>query len=248
MSDRTLDSEALDQAMNEAVLLPDQDPRRLEVMKRVVEAGGEWERQWLDLVAEDQELRLDLQRVSVPAGLADRLRRLPQQAPQSMSWPRFRRVASWLSAAAVIGVGVFWMVGVGSSPAMAFDRISRFAAKHHAYHKATPMRFSSPRSAELGELMDGLVEFAVRPPDMGAGYRLVGAEICTLDRRQIICTKWELQGRVYTVFQFHAPDFRLPRAFTPRRLGPEDAPGAVAFWTEGNCAYAMVADPAPDAG
>jgi len=74
----------LRQRMTDAASLAPNDPHRLAVVREVV-AAGEWaEREWVDLIANDERIRMDLQRVNTPPTLAARLIQLPDEAPAEL--------------------------------------------------------------------------------------------------------------------------------------------------------------------
>lgn len=86
--------------MSEAVLLPPSDPLRQSVVERVAAADGALEREWLELVQEDERLRVELARVRPPPpDLHRRLLDIPAQAQPNAPVSGTR----WWVAAVVVG-------------------------------------------------------------------------------------------------------------------------------------------------
>ncbi len=75
----------LRRAMEEASFLPAGSSRRSEIAAEI-SREGEWaEVEWHELLAENERLRLDLGRVTAPAGLEESLLQLPEK----LSYGRF---------------------------------------------------------------------------------------------------------------------------------------------------------------
>ncbi len=84
--------------MSEAVLLPPSDPLRQSVVERVAATDGPLEREWLELVQDDERLRVELARVKPPRpDLHRRLLDIPAQAQPNAVMSGMR----WWIAAAV---------------------------------------------------------------------------------------------------------------------------------------------------
>ena len=64
-------------AMDDAVLLPEDDPRRREVLQRLDDADPQTQRAWTDRLQESERLRLALRHVEPRGGLEHRLLRIP---------------------------------------------------------------------------------------------------------------------------------------------------------------------------
>ena len=100
MNEHTQQDLELQRRMAEAAALPPHDPYRIETARLVTEAGDWAEQQWLELMREDEQLRLDLQHVDPPVGLIDRLLAVPDQTAPRDS--RLRNSLGWAAAVAAM--------------------------------------------------------------------------------------------------------------------------------------------------
>jgi len=241
----------LEDRMHEAVSLDHSDPRRLEMLREIVEAGEATEQQWLELVERDERLRLDLLKVDPPSALAERLRELPNGTPDVVAspWRWFVRRLPALAAVVAMAVGMTWLTvaALHDEPTEGFDSLGRFAVDHYYYHRSGPMLLPTSNAKAIESRFGDRVDYTVRLPQMDAAFKLLGATICELDGHDVICTKWDRDGKTYTVYQFCATDHGLREAFERRTVRARDSAGQrdehdVVFWTENHCAYAMVTD------
>ncbi len=91
--------------MSEAVLLPPSDPLRQSVVERVAATDGALEREWLELVQEDERLRVELARVKPPRpDLHRRLLDIPAQAQPSATVSSMKLWVAAAIGAAVVAV------------------------------------------------------------------------------------------------------------------------------------------------
>ncbi len=90
----TLELQDIRQRMPEAVLLPPEHPLRQAVVEQVAATDGPLEREWLELVQEDERMRVELARVKPPS--PDLHRRLMDIPAQTQPVPRSRTGRWWL--------------------------------------------------------------------------------------------------------------------------------------------------------
>lgn len=257
---RSIDAELL-RCMEEAAVLSPHDPQRLALLSDIIKAGAEAEAHWVDLVATDERTRLDLIRVTPPAGLADRLRRLTDEAPdETGGWivtgnahaNPFMRPRLWATvgiAAAVI-FGVSLMIGElneGLRLDRHFDDLGAMAVAHHNHHGPVatyPFMGSDAQIITASLQQTNRLAFEVQLPKLDATYKLLGAGVCQLGGEKVACTRWTRDGKTYTVYQFCPKNFDMPDIFDSRKMRhtSKDFAADVQFWTEGMCAYALVDD------
>jgi len=257
----------LRQRMADVAALPPSDPQRLDVVREVVAAGPWAQREWVELIAGDERIRMDLQRVDVPSTLSGRLMQIPDEshsgsgddaaihagaagAPSVIG--RITR-SPWLRVAAVVvlAVAVWATIRPGGATDEVRQRLGTLgvlAVDHHLINH--PMHILTTSTEELNDRIAGRLHYRTEIPELGDGYALEGAAICKLGGHPVVCTRWKHDGRNYTLYQYCTRDFRLPKqidrqtvSLDPWHSTTERAPREVEFWTRGDCAYALVADP-----
>lgn len=237
------DTERLRRRMGEAAPLPPDNAQRRAVEAEIAETDGWAEKEWLELLREDEQLRLELQRVPVPPGLEERLDAIPGQAPHS-SASGLRRWFGLTAAALLIAVtGVLLYVNRMGAQAERLRSVAALSAEDH--FEASELTVKTTERAAVATALSGEVPFKVKTPDLGQGFALLGARKCALDANAVILTRWERDGQTYSLYQFCPTDFDLPLKFRRRILTPEGTPSGgnswqVLLWTEAGCAYALV--------
>lgn len=99
--------------MSEAALLPPEHPLRQAVVEHVAATDGSLEQEWLELVQEDERLRVELARVKPPPpGLHQRLMEIPLQARPSSPAGRFRWAIAAMIAAAALALAVLVLLAL----------------------------------------------------------------------------------------------------------------------------------------
>lgn len=94
--------------MPEAVLLPPEHPLRQALVEHLAVTNGPLEREWLELVREDERMRVELARVRPPPpSLRQRLMEIPVQTQPTLPHERSRW---WLVA--LITAAVFVTVAI----------------------------------------------------------------------------------------------------------------------------------------
>lgn len=229
--------EALLRRMEEAAALEPHDPYRLEVMREVVDAGEVAERRWEELVLESERLRLALLRVDVPVGMKTRLKALPDGAPASHVESGWRIRGYGLAVAAVIlllvGGSLMLTMFSGLSVDERFEGLAASMLSHDGRGHGFNIQFTDEAK---GELKAGTAAgFHVKIPTNGPeGYELLGAKVCHLDGKPVVCFGYKKGGEVYTVYQFCTKRSEVPSDFRERVVRE------VKFWMEDGCAYALV--------
>ncbi|MBI3891649.1 MAG: hypothetical protein HY303_08995, partial [Candidatus Wallbacteria bacterium] len=252
------DRELLRQAMAEASLLPADDPVRRQ-LEQDVAGSGEWaQREWLDLIREDEALRITLRQVEVPPGLMTRLLLIPAQVPeiqqtQASRWLRWlhdlragwskRSLAAAFLAVAVVAA-VFWRVDYLPHEERRVETLALLAMQDHLNENNLAVRSSEPRKVE-NELANRL-GFPVQLPELGSRFTLVGGRPCHLGGHLVAFTLWRVPGGgISSLFQFRLSDFglaSLKRKLVVRSSEPAANGDAceVTVWPVGEHGYALV--------
>lgn len=250
--------EELEQRIADAALLPPGDREREKVEAEVASAGPWAEELWLQILSDDEHLRIALRQVVPPPGLVSRLRSIPDHEPS----PRLARVHSWLAALRnrmplryVAASLVFLVLGVmgwhraasSAEQERRLQTLALLAMQDHMNESDMVVR-ASDRSLVARELSQ-LVAFAVRLPELGRGLKLVGGRPCHLGSHRVALTLWSGGGEVRSLYQFKPHDLgidRLDRPIVVRPHGPVagHTPCEVLFWSEAGAGYALVTRPA----
>ena len=237
--------EKLCRDMADAVLLPEDHPTRKQVMRRVQQAGDWAEEHWVELVAINERMRLELPQVTPPAGLTERLLTITTTTQtRRHSSAKRRAFAGAFASMLVIGLLVWqWPAGSGDGVAAA-QTVAQLAAADHLRKPVMTVRSSNPD--EVATVLDATTALAVRMPDLGEAYRLEGGRICKFDQRQVVYTCWRRDGQTHSLYQFEPEAFGLTRGFSRMQtmIRPSlDSPAQrVEIWSEGPNGYALVCD------
>ncbi len=234
----------LTERMEHAAALPPEHPVRYALTVELARADAETQRQWLDLLRDDERLRLNMHRVDAPASLSNALEEIPDQAPTAgrIGWSILRRASLALAAAVLLAVGLTITVNV---PDWTFDHTTRrIAAAAMTTHTVRPqLTVQTASSEQLVERFNEHLHFKPRLPAM-EGFTLVGGAISQIEGRPVLLSRWTRDGRSYSLYQFCNKDFDLSNDFDRTILCPfaGEKPGdpcRVILWTEGHCAYAL---------
>ena len=237
--------ELLYRRMEEVATLPADDPLRQQVVEQIAEQAPELEDNWLELLREDEQLRLELRRVDIPAGLAETLMTIPESDHVSRS---HRRLVLWSVsslAAAVVIISVIWSVAMLGSVDVdqARQALATLAAKRHMDQPTLTVPTADAKLIET--TFQNHLPYEVRMPQLDASFQLVGGAASTLDGQPVVYSRWTRGDQVYSLYQFCAADFSLPdelvrQALTCPNPAAPDRPCRVVIWTEDHCAYALV--------
>ena len=243
--------EILRRAMIEASLLPPGDPRRCEVEAEIFRQGAWAENEWLDILAGDECLRLELRRVDPPENLEKRLLSLAQE-PAGSGSGRFA-VPQWLLRAAAVMLLAVVSGGImfysnhkrGQGP---LAEIARLAINNHVYNQDVSVITLDPRY--LKRHLATTVPFEIVMPAVNAQYNLVGGRSSSLGAHPVVYTRWAGREGRYSLFQFRCSDFNLPEQTGKEVIHSSkvDCPGAkgrdcdAVVWSEQGRGYALVAD------
>jgi len=235
--------------MEDASMLPHDDPRRLAVSEEIASAGGWAQEEWLRLQAEPERLRYALREITAPPGLERRLLEIPTGVTR-----RRRRLHLPLGAAAVLLViaAVAIVVSVRSSSSSAdqsFMRLASLVVADHAKHPE--LTVLAVHREQLVSDLQPRAPFEVRLPDASPGGTVLGGRICSFDECPLVLTRWRSGAHESSMYQLRLADFGLPPNLPPKTLTGDD--GAmqrigrcrIRIWSDAEFAYAVVSDDGP---
>jgi hypothetical protein len=230
--------------MEEAATLPPDDPNRQDVARQVAELGPEAEAEWLELLEQDEKLRLELRAVETPPGLHQRLlTEAPAGGTRFTRW--LWRTWAGVAAVALLAVSV-WASGLWLGGDAAPNQAASLAPQIVQDHLSRPeLVVQSENTQQLVQQLGGRTELPIHIPHLGDGYQLVGGRICELKDQQIVYTRWQRDGQQQSLYQFSARDIALDESGAPLRVSvPATASNSqrheVVFWPGHNCVYALV--------
>lgn len=235
--------EMLRKRMGEVAALPPDHPDRQAIVVQISTIGGDLEREWLVLLQFDEQLRLDLARVPVPADLQEKLLKIPSNAVRSQGRIfRNRRVLA-LAAAVLLALGIWAAVVVsrGNQPRAVANVASLVAAEHELQ---PVLSVTSPRANVVSASLQQQVAYPVVIPQLPHDPQLIGGTVLNLDGHKVVYTRWNNGKELCSLYQFCGPDFGVRHFAQRQKLEP--APGqsghrcSVFMWTEGHCDYALV--------
>jgi hypothetical protein len=260
----------LRERMQQAALLPGQDPVRAQVLQEIAAAAiddplhfddeqGSAQKEWLMLSEETERLKLALLSVPVPAGLEDRLLAIPDQKTAPVAWwnrplPELftiRRLAVAAGLLLVIAAGWFAYTGLGAwRERRAIEHVAALAVDLHKTLATQPpadqITTSDPKAAQA--FLQPRVSF---PAIMlsAPNTRLTGAAVVRLGNAPAALTRWEREGHTYTLLEFVPATVGLPASF-PQQNADEPAPNLTGVpmrtvvWAEPSqgCGWVLVTD------
>jgi len=235
--------ENLRRAMEEAALLPTEDPMRREIEARIVESGKWAEEEWLELLHSDERLRLDLQRIAIPAALEEKLMAIPDEVPVHRTSRRF-----WIypATAAAMLLLTFGILQLRQNPnAERLNTVAMLAISNH--ENIDYMSINSDKNVEVEKHLTKKAGFEVKMPDLNPSLQLKGGRNCGLGTHGVVFSRWIKEDKKYSLYQFCCKDFGLPEEILKQVVIPKcpsvsNKKCCVLFWTKGGCAYALVAD------
>lgn len=235
--------EQLKRDMEEVVALPDEHPMRAEVIERITQAGPEAEAYWLNLTQEDEQLRLMLKHVNTPHGLHDRLRSIPETADAiTETQTVIYKYNRWISGvAAILLIGVMIFIFAQPETLQATETVAMMAITHHT-NQADELKVTSSDPRVVERTLSAGLHFNVTMPKMDPAYKLLGGGKCKFGSHDVVYTRWEKEGKTFTLYQFCKHYFGIPRELQQQTVKPKvSSKYKVLFWSKDDiCAYALV--------
>jgi len=123
--------------------------------------------------------------------------------------------------------------------------VALLAVNNHLNEGDLPIQ-SSDQERLTAQLGPG-VPFSVMMPDLGPELRLVGGGASVLGTHPVAHSRWEADGQRFSLYQFCPVQFSMPQRSFSKLVAPKGpcASGKtchVLIWSDGECAYALVAD------
>lgn len=236
--------------MGEVASLPREDPKRRAVEAEIALEGGWAEREWLGILREDEILRLELQRVPLPAGLEGRILALPEEMhAHNRPIRKFRVKAAAavmiLFLGGLIGLNLLRQVKHRQDVAGYVTSLAHLALGNHLHDRHVSIEEGEPRILE--RKLAGVIPFRVVIPDMGPGFQLVGGSKCSLGGRIVAYTLWRAGEQELSLYQFQPEEFSIPGDVKGTVVSVGDdtglsVRGEVLVWAEAETGYALAAE------
>jgi len=239
------DLEAARREMEQAVLLPEDDPRRIAVASDA-QRTDTLASLWGTVLSEHRDLGRRLRDVPVSEDLAERLRLIPRDAPRPARRYRHTRIASLVAVLTVALSAGWYMVaqsaGRRDEPVHA---LAMLAALDHSSDPALTVQTSDPSALASALAENAPFEIALRPP--AAGAVLDGGRLCSFGTRPIVYTRWRTTDGDLALYQMEHRAFGIPPGLSPAdidtpRDGSPDSRCMVRVWSDERFAYVVVDD------
>lgn len=231
-------------AMNEASLLGPESSLRQQVESDVHRAGTWAEEEWMQLLQDDERLRIELRRVDVPDEVKARLKRIPRDLPRR---PILSLLRPLLAAAAVlllVGLPLYWTSRAGAEvDELSLQNIVVMASDDHLNDRHLVVRTEVPD--EFVRALQTEVDFEVGMPSTRPEGIFLGGRRCRWAGCSVIYSLWKVHGELQSLIQFCPKQFRLPESMTERVVefsqpGHPELATSVLIWTENGKGFAQV--------
>ncbi len=241
------EKDRLRRRMEEVAALQADDPRHEEVFRQISQSGPWAEQYWLELLRDDEKLRLLLRHVHPSEDLRERLLKIP--ATTALPRMKVRRALVSAGVAVICLIVAVWVIlpamRTGPTLAEATRELAVLAAIDHVKRSELTVETAIP--SEIVARFKAAAKFPVSIPVLGEEYNLLGGRVCKFGTRPIIYTRWRRRGREYSLCQVRPTDFDLPREFPTQVVSvpaqPKEHAGyRVVIWSEGHCAFVLVCD------
>ncbi len=241
---KKIDNHWLDR-MQEMVLLPVDDERRMKFEAEVARAGEAVKQAWLSLVYEEEWLRLELMEASPPPRLNEQILAIPNLSRQD----RFS-IRHWflIGAAALILIIcglLFWRVGDQWTFNQNLHTLALLAMNDHV--DEAHLDIKTNQKTELEKALHDQFSFHLALPELGSRYKLIGGRRCVLGTHPVLYSRWEGSNGECTLYQFQPSDFSLNSTMKrtliqPKGPATERHPCEVLVWVQEEKGYILVAD------
>ncbi len=230
-------------ALEEAALLPEDDPRRRELAERLEETGAGREA-WCAILAENEDLRLRLRDVEIPEQLIERVGSVREGIGLAKG-PRFSRARGALLAATLVLVAALGMLFIQSerSAERAIYELATLAAMDHT---ARPeLTVETTKLSTLSARLRSSAPFRVNIEAPEPGATLVGGRVCSFGDRPLVYTRWRDGDKDIAVYQVDRRAFDLRAGLSATDVDvPEEGSIAsrcrVRVWSDAAFGYVVV--------
>ena len=200
------DKAKLRRAMGEAAILPPKDQERRAIEAQIAKAGTWAEKEWLGILEEDEHLRLELMRVDPPAGLEERLLKIPNSIGQPLYPSTFR----WWAAAASVFLALGGLLllyawkDAWKAPRTDTQVVTLAALAIGNYMRNQTLTVETNDIDLLQKKLTHQVPFPVIVPEMGSGCSLIGGRDCKLCKYPVAYSLWSMPQGKSAIFQLRA--------------------------------------------
>lgn len=233
--------------MGEAAALPSEDPVRQELEAEISRQGLWAEKEWLDLLSQDEHCRLALRKVPVPPDLEAKLLAIPEQGrvKRITAVRKVKLMATIGTCALALLLAAFFLSRSAWRQDSSLQTMALMAINEHLNDRHVDIK---PKEGVLFESQfSGHTSFRVRIPDLGPELQLLGGRHCTLGIHPVAYSLWTSKQGEYSLFQFKLADVEVSPISSPRQISPKTpvlagSPCEVLFWSEGDSGFILVAD------
>ncbi len=246
------EKDRLRSAMGEAASLPPEDPIRRQIEADIARQGEWAEKEWLELLAQDEHFRIALRRVEIPPNLDKCLLEIPEKGIRSERTSIFSRIAAAVLMVVFliclyslfINIESLWKNDAARQQSI-LQSIATRAVEDHLNHRSIKIETSDP--AEFRNKLAGKVPFAVVLPELGSDFKLLGGRSCKFGMNPIIYSLWKAPRGEYSLIQLKLADFDLAGVDKKELVKPKDpliekSPCEILFWSSGDAGFILVAD------
>ncbi|MBW7998352.1 MAG: hypothetical protein FVQ81_17630 [Candidatus Glassbacteria bacterium] len=249
--------EILRRRMLEASMLPPDDPLRSELEAELA-AEGDWARgEWLELLEENERIRLELLNVRVPEKLAGGLMQISAGSGTGFAARTFAspvlRIAATVLLMIGFGGGALFFMRDNARTDRQIELIAELALESYVHDHDVSVITLDPGYLERN--LEGTVPFQVKMPVVQSDLSLIGGRSSSLGAYPAVYTRWSHQAGQQSrcaIIQFRSKDFGLPESAAKEVVQSSnvncpstlDKDCNVVVWSEGGNGYALVADSA----
>ena len=237
--------ERLRKAMGEGASLPPEDPLRQE-LEAVISRTGQWaEKEWLEVLTQDEHVRIALRKVEVPGDLEQKLLAIPEQKISPRKQFRILSLKFIASAVAVILIVVIAVILFFPPKEQDFDQLAILAINDHINNRN--LKVVTSDTAEFKNQLTGKVPFEVNLPEFSNMLKLSGGRPCKLGSHPIVYSLWSNSKGEFSLFQFRLVDFRFSQTAKPQIVKPlyhatKDDKSRCLIWSQDSSGFILVGE------
>ena len=235
----------LRKAMGEAASLPPEDIIRRNVEASISSAGQWAEKEWLEILSQDEHFRIALRKFEVPSGLKQKLLAIPDQKfpKPKVSRQLSLKYLAYAVAAALIAATVAVIIFSQKEPDL--NQIAMLAINDHINNRNLKIVTNDPE--DFKNKITGLVPFEVNTPDFGGNLKLSGGRPCKLGSHPIVYSLWNKANGEFSLFQFRLADFGLSnmaesKIVKPQSQATKNEKSECLIWSKGSFGYILIGE------
>lgn len=241
------DKEKLVAAMGEVASLPPEDPLRQQIEADIAHEGEWAEKEWMELLTQDEHFRIALRRVDAPHNLEKLLLTIPERKAYLEKKALLKRWQLVTAAVFVFGLIIAFVAYsiFKQDDESKLQSIVTLAINDHINDRH--LEVATSNANEFIQKLSKHIPFEIVMPDIGKEFQLAGGRPCKLGLHPIVYSLWKSPQGEYSLFQIKLADFGLAdfsdnRLVRPKTSALENCPCEVLFWCQGKYGFILVAD------